>query len=373
MVWAPEGHFDRHLPFVLLTGFLGSGKTTLLNWLLRHPRLGDTAVAINEFGAIPLDHNFIEAAAEDVIVLANGCMCCFAGDDLEQSLVRIFKRRDDGALPDFKRLIIETSGLADPEFVLQAVLDSPIGARFLWLDRIVTTVDALYGARQLDEHREALKQVRLADKLVITKSDLVDASQLHALQASLGSINGRAEQLLTNDPALDVDQLFSDLFLEAADRPSLLGAWVSGEARLAGAPSGAGASLADRPASSGHAHAHGPGHAPGARAVALTSDAPVDWRQFHLWLGREQRRLGERLLRVKGIVNVDGSAEPVVIHAVQSTLHVPVSLKAWPDADRRTRMVFILSRGTDDRLQESWDLFLAGMTQGSVRALVPPA
>lgn len=339
-----ESHFDRHMPFSLLTGFLGSGKTTLLNWLLRHPSLSDTAVAINEFGAIPLDHLFVESPADDVIVLANGCMCCFATDDLEASLARIFWRSDAGELPSFKRLIIETSGLADPEFVLQSILDSPIGARFLWLDRIITTVDALHGAQQLEQHPEARKQARLADKIIITKTDLADPANLGALHDRLSSLNGPAEQLLRQDITLDIDQIFSPIFLYENEQASMIGEWVKRDSRLSGH------SQAD------HDHSHH--HAPIAVSTTLTADAPINWREFHLWLVREQRKFGDRLLRVKGIVNAFGSVEPVVVHAVQSTLHVPVSLKAWPDADRRSRIVFIFTGDFSEELQESWELFL---------------
>nr|WP_217895242.1 GTP-binding protein [Sphingomonas sp. CDS-1] len=332
------------MPFSLLTGFLGSGKTTLLNWLLRHPSLSDTAVAINEFGAIPLDHVFVESPTDDVIVLANGCMCCFATDDLEASLTRIFRRSDAGELPSFKRLIIETSGLADPEFVLQSILDSPIAARFLWLDRIVTTVDALHGAHQLEQHPEARKQARLADKIIITKTDLANPVSVDALQDRLSSLNGRAEQLLRQDITLDIDQIFSPIFINENEQASLIGEWVKRDSRLSAS------------AQTGHGHNHR--HAPSAVSTTLTADVPINWREFHLWLGREQRKFGDRLLRVKGIVNAWGSAEPVVVHAVQSTLHVPVSLKAWPDADRRSRIVFIFTGDHAEKLRESWELFL---------------
>lgn len=358
MVWVPEGHFGRHMPFALLTGFLGSGKTSLLNDLLRDPRLRDTAVAINEFGAIPLDHIFVEAPADDVIVLANGCMCCFAGDDLEASLARIFRRSEAGDLPPFKRLIIETSGLADPEYVLQAVLDSPIASRFLWLDRIVTTVDALHGARQLAEHPEARKQARLADTIVITKTDLAGAADLAAVQAQLASLNGEARQVSRQHTGFGIDRLFSPLFLDEDEDASLLGEWVRKEAPLSGA-FGARPAVATGKGDAAHRHDHR--HADDAThavAIVLTADTPVAWRPFDLWLGREQRRLGDRLLRVKGMVNVAGSPEPVVVHGVQSTAHVPVSLRQWPDADRRTRIVFILTEDDEAELRRSWATFL---------------
>jgi len=352
MVWAPEKHFDRHLPFTLLTGFLGSGKTTFLNWLLRQPGLGDTAVMVNEFGAVPLDHVFIEAATEDIVVLPNGCMCCFAATDLEESLANLFRRCEANNLPRFKRLIIETSGLADPEQVLLSLLGSPIARRFLWLDRIIATVDAEHGLDQLAHHREASKQARLADRLVITKSDLVEAAKLDALQEELGLINGAAPQLLRQDPGLNLDAIFSPLFMAPDDGPSLLGAWVmkhSSDGLRIGSLQG-----------DGHeAHHHDRRH--GRHSTVLTADRPIDWREFHLWLGAEQRRLDTALLRVKGIVNVGTAAEPVVVHAVQSTLHVPVSLAQWPDADRSTRIVFILAEDRVAEVELSWAAFLARM------------
>lgn len=353
MVWAPEGHFDRHMPFSLLTGFLGSGKTSLLNDLLRDPRLRDTAVVINEFGSVSLDHIFVEAPADDVIVLANGCMCCFATDDLEASLARIFRRSDAGDLPSFKRLVIETSGLADPEYVLQAVLDSPIAARFLWLDRIITTVDAIYGKQQLAEHPEARKQLRLADCLVVTKTDLALAADVADLRAQLSLQNRRAVQVLRGEKAVEIDQIFSSLFLEDSDSGSMIGEWVlsaSGELEQARSQRGG------RPHRHEHRHGDSATHA---FTTTLTADEPIDWREFHLWLGREQRRFGDRLLRVKGIVNVAGNTEPVVVHAVQETLHVPVALTRWPDSDRRTRIVFILTEDVAEELGDSWQAFRA--------------
>lgn len=351
MVWAPEGHFDRHLPFSLLTGFLGSGKTTLLNRLLCDPLLSDTAVAINEFGAVPLDHNFVDASPDDVIVLANGCMCCFAGDDLGAALARIFRRSEQSELPRFKRLIIETSGLADPEFVLQAILDNPLGGRFLWLDQVVTTVDAVHGQRQLERHREARKQAFLADRLIITKADLAEEKDVRALQETLRAINGRAVQWLREDPTLAIDRIFSPFFLNEGQYPSMLGEWSRGVRPTPAACDNKGA----------HAHHHP--HTAEAATATLIADAPLDWRQLHLWLGRMQRAFGETLLRVKGIVNVEGSAEPVVVHAVQSTLHVPVTLRAWPDADRRTRIVFIFTGDFAETLQAHWATFLSETTK----------
>lgn len=359
MVWAPEAHFDRHLPFALLTGFLGSGKTTLLNRLLLDPRLRDTAVAINEFGDVALDQHFVVARDEDVLVLANGCLCCFAGGDLEQSLARIFSRRDDGGIPGFKRLIIETSGVADPEFVLQAILDSPIMSRFLWLDSVVTTVDSLFGEAQLERHPEALKQARIADRLVITKSDLAGAEELHGLRTTLRKINPGAVQTLGVNADVDPGKLFSPTFFDDAGESSLIGEWVT-------------QAQARRPAADATPHDHA-AHVNGIATLTLTATAPLDWRSFDLWLSRTQRHYGDRLLRVKGIVNVADSAQPVVVHGVQSVSHVPVALEAWPDDDRRTRIVFIFRDLDRARLAAEWEAFLAAADPHAAVAAPPLA
>jgi len=354
MVWAPEAHFDRHLPFALLTGFLGSGKTTLLNRLLTDPRLHDTAVAINEFGDVALDQHFVVARSEDVLVLANGCLCCFAGGDLEQSLARIFSRRDDGEIPTFKRLIIETSGVADPEFVLQAILDSPITARFLWLDSVVTTVDSLFGTAQIERHAQALKQARIADRLVVTKSDLAGADALERVQARLREINPGAAQTVSVHADIDPGELFSPTFFDETGGSSLIGEWV---ARTQTRNTAADAAADE------HA-AHARRHVNGIATVTLTATSPLDWRTFDLWLGRTQRRYGDRLLRVKGILNVAGSAQPVVVHGVQSVSHVPVALESWPDDDRRSRIVCIFRDLDPACLETDWDGFLADAARG---------
>lgn len=361
MVWVPEGHFDRHLPLGLLTGFLGSGKTTLLNQLLRDPRMADTAIAINEFGDIGLDQHFIEGRDDDVILLANGCMCCLGGEQILQSLARIFRRSASGELPPFKRLVIETSGLADPEFVLQSVLDNPVMSRFLWLDSIVTTIDSLFGLQQIGQHHEASKQARLADKFVITKADMAGEAVVSEVCDTLRAINPRAAQIVKADDEVDLTALFSATFFDERQDVSLVGAWA--------------ASVVSERGGGHHAHAEGETctrsckevwhgyesgqarHARHACTVTLTADFPLDWHRFVLWLGSEQRRYGDRLLRVKGILNVTGMNDPVVVHAIQSVLHAPVSLKKWPQGIIQSNVVFILD-GDDHDLHVSWAAYL---------------
>jgi G3E family GTPase len=380
MVWVPENHFGRHLPFVLLTGFLGSGKTSVLNRMLKDPRLSNTAVAINEFGEVPVDQDLIDARVDDLIVLSNGCMCCFGGQDLERSLSLLFAASKNGGTPDFKRLIIETSGLADPELVLQAVLDSPIASRFLWLDGIVTTVDALYGLQQIEDHPQALRQIHLATTILITKSDLVDADSVDGLRARLREINPSARQILTIEGDTDPAEFCSPTFFDGEADASLIGDWVRGERLLAYPGEGraghdhdrghdaegeSGRHSRDHHGHDHHHHGHDhAAHVAGIDSVVLHSDQPVDWRRFQLWLGRRQRQYGEKLLRVKGILNIVDNEQPVVVHAVQMTSHVPVSLARWPSDDRTSRIIFLLHGAPGHELRERWCEFLEGWDGG---------
>jgi G3E family GTPase len=375
MVWIPENHFGRHLPFVLLTGFLGSGKTSVLNRMLKDRRLANTAVAINEFGEVPVDQDLIDAKVDDLIVLSNGCMCCFGGQDLERSLSLLFKASETGEAPEFKRLIIETSGLADPELVLQAVLDSPVASRFLWLDSIVTTVDAVYGLQQIETHPQALRQIRLATTLLITKTDLVSSEAVAGLRARLLELNPAAKQLLATDGDVDPADFCSPTFFDSDADRSLVGDWAG---RNVGVSGPQGRPEPDHHGETGHSHDghnhehhHDHGHAyhdhrhhhdehvAGVETVALRADTPLDWHRFQLWLGRRQRQYREKLLRVKGLVNVTGSDRPVIVHAVQTTSHVPVSLAHWPSDDQSTRVVFILHRTAPAELRSSWLEFLS--------------
>lgn len=347
MVWAPENHFHRHIPFLLLTGFLGSGKTTLLNWLLQHHALRDTAIAINEFGAVPLDHAFIQAPTDDIVVLANGCLCCFASDDIERSLVQLFERSQAGDLSPFRRLILETSGLADPEFVLQSILTMPFASRFLWLDSVVTTVDGKYGANQLGHHVEARKQALLADRIIVTKSDLAETSDIDQLVDCLKEINGDAKIIVKDDSTLELADVMSAFFLDRESDTSLLSQWVIGQPALSH-------DCRDAADACGHHD-----HKTQAHSIVLRAQLPVDWRRFQLWLGQMQREFGQRLLRVKGLVRVVGQDTPVVVHAVQATQHVPVALAQWPDSDHSTRIVFIVAEGRVVDVEASWAVFLA--------------
>jgi G3E family GTPase len=323
---------DRaRLPVALLSGFLGSGKTTLVNALLRDPRLADTAVAVNEFGAVPLDRDLIDHGADKTVVLANGCLCCNLSGDMEAAMMRLFSRRDAGELPRFKRLIVEPSGLADPAPIAQAILRNPMMARALRLEAIVTTVDALFAEAQLVRHAETRKQVTLADRLVLTKTDMADDAAATRLRTALRRLNPVAQIHIARQGDIDAAELFPPAFLdpagEATTRSLLYAEDVTDETD--------------------------PNHVARFAAVSLTAEHPLRWRDFEAWLR------GIRL----GMLDVAGMDGPVVVHGVHHVLHAPVALPHWPDADHRSRLVMIADASTAAAIRASWADALPGMTQ----------
>jgi G3E family GTPase len=312
---------QTRLPVVLISGFLGSGKTTLVNGLLADPRLADTAVAVNEYGPAPLDHHLIDNDRDGTVLLANGCLCCNVGGDLDDAVLRLFSRRDAGDLPRFRRLIIEPSGLADPAPIAQAILRNPVMSKVLRLEAIIATVDAVFGLEQLARHPETRKQAMLADHLVLTKTDLVTPEAVGALASALRRLNPLAP--LTSavdgriDPAAILPQGFVDLDQSA---PTL-------EPR--------GARLA---AEACDAHA---AHGEAAVATVLTADAPLRWRALEAWLRDLRIRYAQQLLRLKGLAHVAEAEGPLVLHGVHHVMHPPVARSRWPDADHTTRLVLI--------------------------------
>jgi len=322
-------------PVNVLTGFLGSGKTTLLQRLLRSPRLARTAVLINEFGEIGLDHLLVQHVDESVVLLQSGCICCSIRDDLKTALRGLLSRRERGEIPAFDRIVIETTGLADPGPILYTLLSEPVIRHHFQLGNVITTVDVVNAGLHLSRNPEGVKQVAAADRLVLTKSDLAEAGQTAAVGEELARLNPSARIWDAAQEPLDADFLLD--VMPSAPPPS--------EARYRSQNEGAGVPKGLRP------------HTESVASMSLILDRPMDWTAFGIWLSLLLNRHGDDVLRVKGILCVEGSDTPVLINGVQHIVHAPQHLARWPTDDHRSRIVFI-TRGIDQgQLRRSLEAF----------------
>ena len=302
-------------PVTVLTGFLGAGKTTLLNHLLKQPELARTAVLVNEFGEIGLDHLLVEKIDDTTILLNAGCLCCTVRGDLSRVLREMLPRARRG---DIVRIMIETTGLADPAPVLATLLSDPAVASVYRLDGIVTVIDAVNGGAHLDTYQEAVRQVAVADRIVLTKTDLADAADLIA---RIKALNPGAPIVIAENGAIDPSTILNAGLFDPTGKIPDVKKWLDAEAF------------------DGEHHHH---HDPNVHAFCITLDKPVHWQGLGMWLEMLIATSGEKLLRIKGILNLQGQDRPVALHAIRHLLHPPTLLPGWPEGDPRTsRLVFI--------------------------------
>ncbi len=329
------------IPVSVLTGFLGAGKTTLLNRLLKDPELTDTAVIINEFGDVAIDHLLVEKASDGVIELSDGCLCCTVRGELLDTLADLVDRLQTGRIARLSRVVIETTGLADPVPVLQSIMGHPALLHAFRLDGVITVVDAVNGSATLDAHVEAVKQVAVADRIVLTKADLVDdAEWLDALEARLLRINPGAE-IRAVDAA--VARLLQCGLYDPASKTADVRRWL-GEAHAHHGHGEHDHHHHHHHHDHGHDHDHHHAHGHDARigSFSLTHAGPLPFSTVEMFLDLLLSTQGDRLLRIKGIVELMEDRErPLVIHGVQKLLHPPARLPSWPDAVRGTRLVLI--------------------------------
>ena len=330
------------LPVSVLTGFLGSGKTTVLNHLIQQPALQRTLVLINEFGEIGLDHDLVTQAQDDVVIeMSSGCLCCTIRGDLAKTLSEAPARFARNGKVWFDRVVIETTGLADPAPILHTLMTDWMLIQRYRLDGIITTVDALNGSDTLDRQIESVKQAAVADRLLLTKVDLAPTESLHSLQQRLRGLNPAAPQIIAENGGVDAASLFEVGLYNPQTKSLDVQRWLNAEAYSAAPDHQHPATGHDEGHGHDHHHSDVNRHDDHIRAFCITLDEPVHDHAIDLWFDALLMLRGPDFLRIKGILNVVGLKAPVVIHGVQHIFHPPLMLKKWPSEDRRSRIVFI--------------------------------
>jgi G3E family GTPase len=326
-------------PVNLLTGFLGSGKTTLLKRLLSDPALSDTAVLINEFGEIGLDHDLVEQVDGDMVMLQSGCVCCTIRGDLSDALRALHERRERGDIPAFQRLVIESTGLADPFPILSTLKADSVLRHHFRPGNVITTVDAINGLGQLQRYAESSRQAVIADQLVITKTDMTNTADYDQLLAQLAILNPDAVVTSAADQDFNPASVLNETI-------SLISDSLQSQSGF----------YCDAPTAFENGES---GHSADFRSFVVTVEQPVDWTAFGIWLSMLLNRHGERVIRVKGILNIAGEDRPVAIHGVQHLVHPPVHMAGWPSDDRRSRLVFIVDGLETELIRRSFEAFAA--------------
>lgn len=354
------------IPVTLLTGFLGSGKTTVLNHLVRQPALADALVIINEFGEMPLDHLLVAHSTENLAMeMSSGCLCCSIRGDLVKTLRDIPWRFSREGKRQFGRVLIETTGLADPAPIIHTLMTHPHIAPKYRLDGILTTIDLSMGMQTLGDHEEAVKQAAVADVLLLTKADLVTQDKRSALLRRLATLNPTATRWEPREGEIEAEKLLNLGFFSAEGKTPDVARWIEDEAVAAETPHAHGFDHDERDVNR---------HNDRVRAHSFALENPISPDMLASWLEELKGFLSSNILRFKGILNIEGREAPIAVHGVQHAFYPPVTLPAWPNEDRRARLVFITQDVDRKEIESAFPVLLKHNAHKKMRLrrMTPP-
>lgn len=342
---------QQRFPISVITGFLGSGKTTLLNKLLQHPIMQHAAVVINEFGQIGIDHLLVRAATEDIVLMDNGCLCCTIRGDMVATLQELLHKRTRGEIPQFDRIIMETTGLADPAPIIHTLLNDEEIKGFFNLDLVITAVDGVYGLQQLDQHYETVKQSAVADTLIITKTDLVNSEQLNALTQRLRKLNPAAQIYQSVHGEFEIAQLFSHKLYDPSTKHIDVQRWLQADTYQT-------IPIQEFPQSK-HEQIR---HDDYIRSFCIEYDEPISWKVLNRWFQQLTALRGKDLLRTKGIVYTQETELPVLVQGVQHIFQPPTTLEKWHVHPPRSQIVFITRNINKSVLEQMLQVLIQSKT-----------
>jgi len=329
--------FPSNIPVSVITGFLGSGKTTLLSALLKQDFMANTAVIINEFGEVGLDHNLIETTDENIVELQNGCICCTIQEDLKKTLLDLIKKLERNSIPYFNRVVIETTGLADPVPIIHTLMTSLDLHRVYSIDGVITIVDAINGEDTYNNHKEALKQTALADKVILSKTDLADKLKVNSIKNRIRNINPKANIIESNKNNLPLNELLS-----LNDYDPLNNSWDAREWLAIEKYNENDHKHTHHDHNHIHKHNHNINrHGDDIESFSLVTKQQISMTTFNFFIELLSSQMGSKLLRLKGMLNIKGKDGPAIIHGVQHIFHPIEWLEEWPDEDHSSRLVFI--------------------------------